>query len=37
MSYLLDTHVLLRAAEVPRWPAQDVQAPLEGKNSGAVQ
>ena len=36
MRYLLDTHVLLRAAHVPRWLAQDVQAPLEDEESGAV-
>ena len=31
---LLDTHVLLRTAQVPRWLAQDVQAPRESDDSG---
>ena len=30
--FVVDTHVLLRAAGVPRWLAQDVQASREGED-----
>ena len=37
MNLLLDTHVLPGVVGVPRWLAQDVQAPRERGGSGLQQ